>query len=97
MSKSTHKTEYRILAGLLSLVCLLSFVFGSVPKSYADPLPVNVNLFLRDGSGETATEWEPDHKYEIEGKTQNVFVRLNISFNGTYEEDRLAEPYQHAQ
>lgn len=56
MSKSTHKTEYRILAGLLSLVCLLSFVFGSVPKSYADPLPVNVNLFLRDGSGETATE-----------------------------------------
>lgn len=95
MRKSTHRPQYRLLSGLLSLVCLFTVAFGSVPSVSAESaeLPENIELFFSktetDGTGEVISDDGRTADYTIEGKTQQVNVTLRLSLNKTYEAGRL--------
>lgn len=95
MRKSTHRPQYRLLSGLLSLVCLFTVAFGSVPSVSAETveLPENIELFFAktetDGTGEVISDDGRTADYTIEGDKQQVNMTLRLSLNKTYEEGRL--------
>jgi pilin isopeptide linkage protein len=95
MRKSTHRPQYRLLSGLLSLVCLFTVAFGSVPSVSAETaeLPENIQLFFSKtetaGTGEDISDDGRTADYTIEGDKQQVNVTLRLSLNKTYEEGRL--------
>ncbi|SFC05219.1 Spy0128 family protein [Ruminococcus albus] len=95
MRKSTHRPQYRLLSGLLSLVCLFTVAFGSVPSVSAESaeLPENIELFFSKtetaGTGEVISDDGRTADYTIEGNKQQVNVMLRLSLNKTYEAGRL--------
>ncbi|SEL45543.1 Spy0128 family protein [Ruminococcus albus] len=96
MGKSTHRPQYRLLSGLLSLVCLFTVAFGSVPSVSAESaeLPENIELFFSKtetaGTGEDISDDGRTADYTIEGDKQQVNVTLRLSLNKTYEKGRLS-------
>ncbi len=95
MRKSTHRPQYRLLSGFISLICLFTAVLGSVPSVSAASaeLPENIQLFFNKGEDEVdGVVISNDGKtadYTIEGDKQQVNVTLRLSLNKTYEEGRL--------
>ncbi len=99
MNVTTHKPGYRLLAGMLSLICLFSLVMGNMPKAFAagDELPLNVSLTFSDHDslgnkvdyitldlgGKKAT-----HKFAQGVKFVYPRADLQISLNGEVEEGR---------
>ena len=93
MKKSTHRTAYRLLSGIISMICLFSVVFGTaMPVSAQNkPLPENIKLLF--------SETESDYiklsnegkacDYTIEGSEQIVNLVLRMSLNKRYEKDQL--------
>ena len=91
--KSTHRLEYRVLATIMSLVCLFSVLLGSCPAAFAEgaEYPENIELlFLNEPSENISiTDEGKTADYTIPGNNQQVDVRLRISLNKKYEEGQL--------
>ncbi|WP_294470381.1 Spy0128 family protein [uncultured Ruminococcus sp.] len=93
MQKTTHRLEYRVLAGLLSLVCLFSLLVGTAPGVFAAPAeyPENIELLFLNTPDEN-TIISADAKtvdYTIPDSSQQVDIRLRISLNKKYEDGQL--------
>ncbi|MBQ8965864.1 FctA domain-containing protein [Ruminococcus sp.] len=93
MEKSTHRKEYRFLAGLLSLVCLFSVVFGSVPEAFAASAeyPENIELVFNEAEDENIkiTDDGKTADYTIPELQQRVNIQLKLSLNKRYENGQL--------
>lgn len=95
MRKSTHRPQYRLLSGFISLICLLTAVFGCVPTVSAESveLPENIQLFFNKGeddvSGVDVSDDGRTADYTIEGDKQQVDITLRLSLNKSYYAGRL--------
>lgn len=93
MSKSTHKPGHRVLAGFLSLICLLSMIIDCAPTAFAadSNYPENVELLFLNDASENVKYSEDGKKadFTITGTTQQVNIRLRISLNKQYEDGQL--------
>lgn len=90
MSIKTHKTEHRILAGLLALLCLVSVLFGAAPRVYAaDAVESNIELFFGNSDGAVLSEDGTRADYTVSGSSQPVIIVLRVSANYALDAGRL--------
>lgn len=94
MQKSTHRLCYRVLAGMLSLVCLFSLLMGTAPAAFAASAeyPENIELLFLNKPNDNIiiSEDERSADFNIPDSGQQVDIRLRISLNKKYEEGQLS-------
>ena len=94
MGKSTYRFRERLLAGFLSLMCVLSLVIGTAPQAFAEPQEgyvENIELFFTNEASDNISYSEDGKKadFSIPSTEQQVNVRLVVSLNKLYQKGQL--------